>query len=218
MRPLFQPRANTIAKASIVGTAVLILLTVVVLIFVNRTSWATKVGIARQQPVPFSHKHHVAGLGIDCRYCHSQVEQTAFAGMPSTKTCMTCHSQVWTFAELLAPVRESWATERPLQWERVHNLGDYVYFDHSIHVNKGIGCETCHGRVDEMPLVWKEKPLQMGWCLDCHRQPEKYIRPREEVFTMGYVPEEPQEVLGRRLVQEYNVQTYNLEDCSTCHR
>ena len=141
-----------------------------------------------QQPVPFSHKHHVSDDGIDCRYCHTSVEKSSFAGLPPTETCMTCHSQIWTDSPMLAPVRASFATNTPLKWNRVHDLPGYVYFNHSIHVAKGIGCSTCHGRVDQMPLTRKTETLYMKWCLDCHRNPQKYIRPRDKIYDMAWQP------------------------------
>jgi hypothetical protein len=168
--------------------------------------------------VPFSHKHHVSGLGIDCRYCHTAVEQSAFAGIPSTSTCMNCHSQIWTNSPMLEPVRESYRTGRPLRWTRVHNLAEFAYFNHSIHVNKGVGCATCHGPVDQMPLVAQEKSLLMEWCLDCHRNPEQYLRPRDEVFNMSWTAPPNQSELGLELIRKYNVRTEQLTDCSVCHR
>jgi Cytochrome c7 and related cytochrome c len=182
----------------------------------TRSGYLTGVGEAVQQRVPFSHKHHVGGLGIDCRYCHTTVETQAFAGFPPTKTCMGCHSQVWSDSPMLEPVRASWRTGESLQWNKVHRLADFVYFNHSIHVNKGIGCASCHGRIDQMPLVWRVNTLQMEWCLDCHRQPEKYVRPREHVYEMAWKPEEDQLEMGAHLVQEYKIQ--KLTNCSTCHR
>jgi hypothetical protein len=158
----------------------------------------------------------VAGIGIDCRYCHTSVEVSATAGMPSTKTCMNCHTQIWNQSPMLEPVRESFRTDRSIEWVRVHDLPDFSYFDHSAHVNKGVGCSTCHGRVDQMPLMWQEASLQMEWCLECHRHPERYLRPRSEVFNIAYEPPSEQLALGRRLVQEYGVQT--RLGCSTCHR
>ena len=168
-----------------------------------------------EQPVPFSHEHHVGDLGIDCRYCHTGVEKTAFAGLPATETCMTCHSQIWRDAPMLAPVRLSWELRQPLHWTRVHDLPDYVFFDHSIHVQKGVGCVSCHGRVDQMPLTAKGSNLSMRWCLDCHRAPEKSLRPKSEVFSMDYRPP-PQ--AGAALMRESHVDKTRLEDCSTCHR
>jgi hypothetical protein len=224
-RQFFPTSANTIAKASIVGG----LLTLVALggggMAFYRSPFVTQVDIAREQVVPFSHRHHVAGLGIDCRYCHTSVEDGAFAGIPSTETCMTCHSQVWTNADLLQPVRDSWLNDEPLHWTRVHDTPDFVYFDHSIHVNKGIGCTECHGRVDQMPLTWKVNTLHMGWCLQCHRNPEKYIRPKEAVFEMAWNPQAYDETrdkkrseFGPELVSKYNIKTGQLENCSVCHR
>jgi hypothetical protein len=168
------------------------------------------------QPVPFSHQHHVAGLGIDCRYCHTGVEKGRFAGIPPTETCMTCHSQVWRDAPVLAPVRESWMEQKPLHWTRVNNLPDYVYFDHSIHIAKGVGCISCHGRVDQMPLMAKGQNLFMRWCLNCHRHPDEYVRPKSLVFTMVAHP--ISEKAGQDLVKARHIPTQRLEDCSTCHR
>ncbi len=184
---------------------------------INESSYFTQVHIVREQPVPFSHKHHVAGLGIDCRYCHTTVETSGFAGIPPTKTCMNCHSSMWSDSPMLEPVRESFRADKSLEWTRVHDLPDYVYFDHSIHIKKGVGCATCHGRVDQMPLVSKEKTLHMKWCLECHRNPEKFVRPRDQVFNMSWqIPASEQEKLGPQLVKEYNIQ--KRTDCSVCHR
>jgi hypothetical protein len=176
----------------------------------------TAVGYAPQQPIPFSHALHAGELGIDCRYCHTTVEESSFANIPPTKTCMNCHSQIWAQAPFLEPVRESFRTGESIQWTRVHNMPDFVYFDHSIHVHKGIGCATCHGRVDQMPLVYQYASLQMTWCLDCHRQPERFVRPREQVFNMAWQPDRNQLELGRELVAEYNIE--RLTSCSVCHR
>lgn len=172
------------------------------------------------QPVPFSHQHHVGGLGIGCRYCHTSVEQSSAAGMPETTTCMSCHSQLWTNAPLLEPVRESLRTGEPIRWQRVHDLADFVYFNHSIHVAKGVGCETCHGRVDRMPLISQAKPLTMSWCLDCHRAPERHLRPRDKVFAMGWTPPQglDREAYGARLAREYGIDRERLTNCSICHR
>ena len=173
----------------------------------------------RAQPVPFSHEHHVAGLGIDCRYCHTAVEVSSFAGIPPTATCMNCHSQIWSGSDVLKPLRDSFQTGTPIRWTRVHNLPDFVYFNHSIHVRKGVGCVTCHGPVDRMPLMWQDQTLQMEWCLDCHRAPEQYLRPREQVFNMNWRPDREQRVLGRQLVKQYNIRNpRELTSCSTCHR
>src|SRR5207302_2581426 len=181
--------------------------------------YTTYVGVPLAQPVPFSHRHHVEGLGIDCRYCHTSVEKSAFAGIPSTETCMSCHSQLWTDAPVLAPVRASLATNTPLKWNRVHDLPDFAYFDHSIHIAKGVGCSTCHGRIDQMPVVSQTQSLQMEWCLECHRAPENYVRPKEKVFDMEWRPPSNQKQVGADLVKNYHIQGANvLTSCSTCHR
>jgi hypothetical protein len=173
---------------------------------------------AVEQPVPFSHKHHVGDVGLDCRYCHSSVESSASAGIPPISTCMTCHSQLFTDQAVLQPVVQSWQSAIPLHWQRVHALPQFVYFNHSIHIAKGVGCITCHGRVDQMPLVARTASLSMKWCLDCHRAPEKNLRPREAIFSMTWRPDEDSEVLGRRLMAEYKIDTQRLTDCSVCHR
>jgi hypothetical protein len=184
-----------------------------------RSSYGTNAGIARVQPVPFSHEHHVGILGIDCRYCHTTVEQSSFAGMPPTKTCMNCHSQIWVGSDMLAPVRESYRTNRSIAWERVNNTPGFVYFSHQIHVQKGIGCSSCHGRIDQMPFTHQVPSLLMEWCLDCHRDPAQHVRPREEVFNMQYAPPDEQRTLGDRLVKEYHIRdAQQLTSCTTCHR
>ncbi len=216
MAQLFRPRSNTIARASIAGAGLLVVALTSGLILLDLSSFSTRTEVPRDQPVPFSHKHHVGGLGVDCQYCHTSVETSAFAGIPPTETCITCHSQIWADSPMLEPVRASWRNNESLRWTRVHDLPGFVYFNHSIHVNKGIGCATCHGRVDLMPLTWQVNSLTMGWCLDCHRAPERFIRPRSAVFQMDYQPPQDQEALGKKLMAEYNVR--RLEDCYTCHR
>ena len=218
MAQIFHPSTNTVSKLTIFGAVFLIGGLLWLLAQLNRSSYVTEVNVVRPQPVPFSHKHHVSGLGIDCRYCHAAVEQSAFAGIPSTATCMNCHSQIWTNSPMLEPVRESYRTGRPLRWTRVHNLADFAYFNHGIHINKGVGCVTCHGRVDQMPLVSQESSLLMEWCLECHRNPEQFLRPRQEVFNMTWTPPTDQLELGRELVRKYNIRTEQLTDCSICHR
>jgi Cytochrome c7 and related cytochrome c len=216
MGQVFHPSTNTIAKVSIVGTVFLVAAIVWVLAAIVRSPYLTGVGVVRDQPVPFSHKHHTGDLGIDCRYCHTSVEQSAFAGMPTSETCMHCHSQIFSDSPMLQPVRLSFQTGQPLQWTRVHNLPDYAYFDHSIHIAKGFGCVTCHGQVDQMPLTWRENTLFMEWCLDCHRQPERYVRPVEYVFSMNWQPPADQIALGKQLVAAYHIQSKT--NCSDCHR
>ena len=176
------------------------------------------IGSPVRQAVPFSHKHHVGDVGLDCRYCHTSVEQSAFAGMPPTSTCMTCHSQLFTDSPMLAPVVASFESGAPLQWNRVHDLPDFVYFNHSIHIAKGVGCATCHGRLDRMPLVWRTASLEMQWCLDCHRAPQKYLRPEDRVFDPDWQAQGDQLALGKKLVEQYRLHTASLTDCSICHR
>ncbi|MBK7930182.1 MAG: cytochrome c3 family protein [Bryobacterales bacterium] len=216
MSQLFRPGANTFAKASVIAGLGVALGLGGILNNIERTSYVTDVNVPKDQPVMFTHKHHVSGVGMDCRYCHSSVEVSSSAGIPSTEVCMGCHSQIWSEAPILEPVRESWRSGRSIQWNRVHDLPGYVYFNHSIHVTKGMGCQTCHGQVDKMPMVWKENTLLMEWCLDCHRAPEKYIRPKDQVFNMEYKPAANQAELGAKLVAEYKVR--KLTDCSICHR
>jgi hypothetical protein len=222
MPQIFHRSFNTISKVSIFGFLFFLAGLAWVLAEINRSAYATDVNVAINQPVPFSHQHHVSGLGIDCRYCHTSVEKSAFAGIPPTKTCMNCHSQIWSHSPLLRPVRESYRSNRSLPWNRVHNLPGFVYFDHSIHVNKGVGCASCHGRVDQMPLTWKVNTLLMEWCIDCHRQPEEHIRPRDKIFDMAWEPPDDQLRQARKLMQEeYRIDKVvlkRLTDCSTCHR
>jgi hypothetical protein len=219
MPQIFRPRANSIARAILLGALLLVAGLGLTAYEIQNSSYVTRAQIVIEQPIPFSHEHHVKGLGIDCRYCHTSVTQSAFAGIPPTKTCVTCHSQIWTNAPMLEPVRTSWNTDTPIRWNRVHNLPGYVYFNHSIHVAKGVGCATCHGPVDEMPLMYQYAPLTMAWCLDCHRHPEKNLRPRDEVFNMNYKPPDDQLALGRQLAQRYEVRSPQaLTDCTTCHR
>ena len=216
MAQIFHRSTNTLARVSIFGAIFIVGALTWVAATVYRSSYFTDVGDAKEQPVMFSHKHHVNGLGLDCRYCHSSVEESAFAGIPPTETCMTCHSQIWLDSPMLEPVRASYRDDQPLVWNRVHDLPDFVYFNHSVHLTKGIGCTTCHGQVDQMPLTWKANSLYMEWCLDCHRNPEKYVRPVEEVFNVRWRPPSDQLEQGKRLVEEYNIDS--LTYCSTCHR
>ena len=220
MAQVFHPSTNTLSKVTIFGAVFVLGAVTWATAMINRGPWVTEVDVAHEQPVQFSHKHHVQALGIDCRYCHTSVEDAASAGMPATKTCMTCHSQVWADAPILEPVRESWRTDRSLEWTRVHDLPDFVYFDHSIHVAKGVACESCHGRVDLMPLMWREHSLNMEWCLACHRDPAPHIRPREDVFTMGWTPDthavERDTATEDRQAEARHVN--QITNCSVCHR
>jgi hypothetical protein len=216
MSQIFHRSANTLSKVSLFGVLALIGGLLLLVMVIGRSSYATRQHEIVEQPIQFSHMHHVLDDGIDCRYCHTSVETSAFAGIPPTKTCMNCHSQLFTTAPILEPVRASFREDTPLRWVRVHDLPDFVYFNHSIHIKKGISCVNCHGRVDEMPLMQQENSLQMEWCINCHRNPENFVRPRSEVTTMGYRPPVPQSVLGPQLVKEYGINS--LTSCSTCHR
>ena len=216
MSQIFHRSANTLSKVSIFGVLTLVASLILLAMALGRSSYVTGAHEYVQQPIQFSHLHHVLDDGIDCKYCHTSVETSPFAGIPPTKTCMNCHSQIFSTEPILEPVRASFRDNKPLSWIRVHDLPDFVYFNHSIHVKKGVGCESCHGRVDRMPLMQQERSLQMEWCLDCHRAPEKFVRPRIEITTMGYEPPEPQSTLGPKLVKEYGIQTRTT--CSTCHR
>ena len=216
MPQFFRPYANTMARVGLFGVFVGPVALGFALMGYNWSPYVTQVDIPKAQPVQFSHQHHVADLGIDCRYCHTTVEESSFANIPPMKTCMTCHSQIWKDSPMLAPVRDSYASGVPLQWNRVHDLPDFVYFNHSIHVNKGFGCSTCHGRVDQMPLVYRAQPLFMAWCLNCHRHPEQYVRPQSQIFTMDWHTPANQDTLGPRLVRQNHIK--KLDDCYVCHR
>ena len=186
MAQIFDRSSNGLARMSLVLTGLIVIALGVTLDQLQRSPWVTRQGQRPDQPVPFSHKHHVQGLGLQCQYCHVTVEKSSYAGIPPTKTCMNCHAQIWTNAQLLEPVRSSWATGQSLVWTKVHDLPDFVYFSHEIHVNKGLGCSSCHGRVDQMPLMYEQNTLQMEWCLDCHRNPAKNIRPTSEIYNMAW--------------------------------
>ena len=216
MPQIFRRSANTLSKVSLFGVLSLAGGLILLAMVLGRSAYVTRANEFVDQPIQFSHLHHVTDDGIDCRYCHTSVETSSFAGIPPTKTCMNCHSQLFATEPILEPVRASFRDDKPLHWIRVHDLPDFVYFNHSIHVKKGMGCETCHGRVDQMPLMQQASSLQMEWCLNCHRNPENYVRPRSEITTMGYRPPVPQSVICPQLVKEYGINS--LTSCSTCHR
>jgi Cytochrome c7 and related cytochrome c len=219
MAQIFHHSSNTFARMTVYGAVFFVGFVAWAGYQLDRSHWSTRQHVPREQPIPFSHAHHVGGEGFDCRYCHTSVENSSFAGLPATEICMNCHSQIWRTSPTLEPVRASYRTGESISWTRVHDLPDFVYFNHSIHVAKGVGCESCHGRVDRMPLMMQENTLQMEWCLNCHRHPEQYVRPKESITQMGYVPAGDQEEIGRRLVQEYHIQdARQLTSCSTCHR
>lgn len=227
MAQLFPPYANTLFRVAILGVVLgLPSLGVAGLVFV-RSPYMTGAQDAKTQPIQFSHAHHVNGLGIDCRYCHTSAEEVAHSNVPPTKTCMNCHSQIWVGSTMLEPVRESFNTNKSIEWKRLHRLADFAYFNHSIHITKGIGCASCHGRIDQMQAVYQKGTLLMEWCLDCHRNPENHLRPRDQITNFAWTadqfkdPNQPDKVwtqheLGKKLKDELNVRS--LIECSTCHR
>jgi hypothetical protein len=212
---LFRKDFGFLFRLGVIGVLAIAL----VAIFLWRGVMAYQAGVndPLEQPVPFSHKHHVTDEGIDCRYCHSSVETSAFAGMPPLSTCMTCHSQLFTDQPVLAPLIRAFQSDVSLRWQRVHDLPDFVYFNHSIHIAKGVGCASCHGQVDQMPLTWRVAPLTMQWCLDCHRAPEQYLRPRDQVFNLHWQAKD-QRALGAQLLVSYHIDKRRLTECSVCHR
>jgi hypothetical protein len=219
MSQLFPRHTNVYSRLSILAVVAFLGFLGWVVAMLHMSGYNTGQGDVVEQPVQFSHAHHVGGMGIDCRYCHTSVEESAFANIPPTKTCMNCHSQIWANAPILEPVRASFRDNKPLKWTRVNDLPDFVYFNHSIHVKQGIGCDTCHGPVDRMPLMYQEASLQMSWCLDCHRDPAKYIRPRDQVFNMRWTRPAGDPEMGQRLVKQYGIASVEqLTSCSTCHR
>ena len=222
MPQIFHHSTNALAKLSIFGAIFILIAALYVAAELHRSSWNTGAWVERQQPIQFSHKHHVGDDGIDCRYCHSTVETSAFAGLPSTEVCMGCHKQIWSDSPYLEPVRASLRNGKPMEWIRVHDLPDYAYFNHSIHVNKGVGCSTCHGRVDQMPIAYQTSTLQMEWCLECHRSPQRFVRRPDKIFDMTWRPENTTDTEideGSALLAQYQIQkTAVLTSCSTCHR
>jgi hypothetical protein len=222
MPQIFRHSTNYLARATIFGAIFILLAALWVTAEITRSGWNTGQYIERQQPIQFSHKHHVGDDGIDCRYCHTTVETSASAGIPSTQICMNCHKQIWADSPYLKPVRDSFRDGKPLEWIRVHDLPDFAYFNHSIHIAKGVGCSTCHGRIDQMPVVSQTNSLQMEWCLECHRAPEKFIRPKNEIFNMAWRERngsKEEVALGKQWKQEYHIQGADvLTSCSTCHR
>ncbi len=219
MRQLFAPGADALFRLGIWSLVVELVVAYCIAYGVSHSDWLNDVAVARAQPVPFSHKHHAGELGLDCRYCHTTVETEATAGIPPTWTCMTCHSQIWTGSPMLAPVRDSLAKNQPLHWTRINRLPSYVYFDHSIHIAKGVGCSSCHGAVDQMQLTYKSQAFTMEFCLTCHRNPQNYVRPKEQIWNMEWTPPADQADLGRALVTKNNIHEASvLTNCSICHR
>jgi hypothetical protein len=218
MPQIFRPYADTIVRSVLLAVVILPFLAIGAAYWISASAYVTDQGITIDQPVPFSHKHHVVDLGLDCRYCHAGVETSAVAGVPPTHTCMTCHSELYTQTAMLAPVRESLADRQPLRWAKVNKLPDYVYFDHSIHIAKGVGCSTCHGAVDQMPLTRQSAPLTMGWCLKCHRDPAPNLRDAADVFDPDWSPPADQTTRGEALLLHNHIDIQHLSDCSVCHR
>jgi hypothetical protein len=219
MAQIFHRSANFLARFSLLGAAVFAGVALTAVLVVARSPYITNQNVIRDQPIQFSHKHHAGDDGIDCRYCHTGVETSAFAGIPPTKTCMNCHSVLFNNVGYLEPVRESYRTDQSIHWVKVHRLADYVYFNHSIHINKGIGCSSCHGSVNQMALMFQASPLNMQWCLDCHRNPEKNLRPKDQIFNMDWKAPANQDEIGHRLAVENKIRTTaELTSCSTCHR
>lgn len=213
---VFHRSTNVLSRVTIFGGLLIVAASFYLLATVNASPWVSRQGVAREQPVQFSHRHHAKELGIDCRYCHTTVEELAYAGMPPTQTCINCHAQIWSDSPYLEPVRASWRDEKPIEWTKVYDLPGYVYFDHSAHVTKGVGCTSCHGNVDEQNVLWQEPSLHMEWCLNCHREPEKYVRPPSEVFNMDWEPPADQLRLGLELIKLNDIEP--REDCGACHR
>ena len=215
--PLIFPAWLDSLRPVVGAVAGLVPLYLLAILYYGGSPRTTDVGYQPVQPVPYSHALHAGELGIDCRYCHATVEDSAHASIPATETCMNCHVSIFPDSPDLLAVRESYATGMPLRWVRVHDLPDYAYFDHSAHVRRGVGCVACHGRVDRMEVVYQEQTLSMGWCLDCHRNPEPYLRPLDEITNMTWAPAPREQAeLGRRLREQYDIRP--SEDCSTCHR
>ncbi len=218
MAQVFGPGTNFLVRSGVAILTVVLGSAVAIAAIIYRSPVVTQVGINKEQPIPFSHERHVGGNAMDCRFCHSSVEKSNFAGIPTSETCMTCHSQVLVDATLLQPLHDSWNNNKPLEWTRVYDLPDFVYFDHSIHIAKGVGCTVCHGQIDEMPLTHKAQHMSMSWCLECHRAPEKFIRPADQVFNVNWQAPKDQIAQGLRLVEKYNIKTEQLTNCSICHR
>jgi hypothetical protein len=220
MTQIFSPAADTWLRLFLIAGASIAAGAVVLFVGIARSDWITGARIhPSAQPIPFSHRHHAGELGIDCRYCHANVADGPRAGMPATDTCMTCHSQIWTSAPMLAAVRDSFARNTPITWNRVALLPDYVFFRHDIHIAKGVGCAECHGRIDRMALAYRARPLTMQFCLDCHRDPAPHLRPHNQITNMAWSPpEKDRATLGHRLMREYGIRAGQLTYCYVCHR
>jgi len=219
MAQIFHRSTNFIARFSLLSVVLVGGIGLTGVLGLARSPYFTRQNVTQDQPIQFSHKHHVGDDGIDCRYCHASVETSATAGIPPTKTCMNCHSVLFNNAGYLEPVRESYRTNTSIQWVKVHRLPDFAYFNHSIHVNKGVGCSTCHGSINQMPLVFQASSLLMEWCVDCHRNPEKVLRPKDQVFNMDWKAPSDQIERGREFMKQRDIRSATeLTSCSTCHR
>jgi hypothetical protein len=211
MPQLFHPSMNTVARVSIFGAIGFVAVGIVVGMVIVRSPYVTEAGVVREQPVPFSHRHHVGDVGLDCRYCHTSVEKSSFAGIPSTDTCLNCHSQLFADSAILAPVRQSFQSKRPLRWTRVNDVPDFVYFNHSVHIHAAVTCVRCHGPMDEMPLTWREHSLSMQWCLDCHRDAHSGV-PAHVFSTSSGGP------AAESAAAAAQVQSHGRITCYACHR
>lgn len=219
MAQIFSRAADSLFRAVVAAVLAIALGFFVVAEIYARSQYESDVARTPLQPVPFSHKHHVSDDGIDCRYCHTPIDAGATVGLPPTHVCMTCHSQLWTRAQMLAPVRDSLANDVSLDWKRVARVPDYVYFRHDIHITKGIGCVECHGRIDRMPLTYRAKPFTMQFCLDCHRNPAPHLRPVDQVTNMGWQPPPGDPALEQKLMRLYEIHSpATLTQCGVCHR
>lgn len=218
MTQIFSPAADTWLRLAVAGLLSICGGGIVGAVGIARSAYVTSIDVAPHQPVPFSHRHHAGELGIDCRYCHANVEEGPKAGLPPTTTCMTCHSQIWTNAAMLEPVRESLVDNKPLHWVRVAKLPDYVFFRHDVHIAKGVGCVSCHGPIDKMPLTYRAKALTMEFCLDCHRDPTPHLRPPDKITDMEWKPAGSPRALGEKIAAHAGIRFGGLTHCYVCHR
>ena len=210
---VFSRKTDQIVYFVLYGALVIVIVGPSIWLIISHSSYATGQFTPYEQPVPFSHKHHVGDVGLDCRYCHQGVETSNSAGLPATEICMTCHSQIFANADVLGPVRQSFASRTPLEWTRVNSVPDFVFFNHAVHVNNGVGCVTCHGRVDQMPITWQAAPLTMQWCLNCHRDPGPNLRPRNQIYSMTWRPQGDRKKLAESLLAHYRIHTDTMTDC-----
>lgn len=217
MANIFSKRSNQ-APLKIIFALLVLGVTTVAGVTYYFTPKYTRVGYAPKQPVAYSHYLHAEQLGIDCRYCHTYVDRSGHANVPDAGTCMNCHSQVKSDSPLLAPVRESYQTGVPVHWVRIHRVPDYVYFNHAVHVNRGISCVECHGQINQMEVVHHAKPMSMAWCLECHRNPEQFVRPLDQVYNLNWTPENASKHAdwAREAVVNWNINP--PQSCSGCHR